>query len=191
MINFLKINNLKMYGNLRDIKNNIISKLEFIIRGSKIKTRLIISYGLLVLITLLIIGITSVFQSKRAINDKISNFSSQIMSQIKVNISNEMNMNSNFARIIVTEPDFQNYLQDKQAMDSFTSYYNANNLTKSITSKAATRIDITSLGFITTDDIRIGSFSPQLTENIMKIYQIYRMLQKENSYVIAEEFIRV
>ena len=168
MIKFLRINNLKTSKDLRDKKSNILSRFECIIRGSKIKTRLIISYGLLVLIPLLIIGITSVFQSKRAINDKISNFSSEIMSQIKVNISNEMDMNSNFARTIVTEPNFQSYLENKQTMDSFTSYFNANDLTKSITSKAATRIDITSLGFITTDDIRIGSFSAQLSEDIMK-----------------------
>ena len=110
MIKFLRINNLKTSKDLRDKKSNILSRFECIIRGSKIKTRLIISYGLLVLIPLLIIGVTSVFQSKRAINDKISNFSSEIMSQIKVNISNEMDMNSNFARTIVTEPNFQNYL---------------------------------------------------------------------------------
>ena len=168
MIKFLKINNLKTGKNLRDKKNNILSEFQFIIRGSKIRTRLIISYGLLVLIPLLIIGVTSVFQSKKAINNKISNFSSQIMSQIKVNISNEMDMNSNFARTIITEPDFQNFLGNKQTVDSFTTYFEANNLTKLVTSKAATRNDIASLGFISTDNIRIGSFSPQLSEDIIK-----------------------
>jgi len=167
MNKFLRINNLKINKNLRN-ENNVLYKFEGVIRGSKIKIRLIISFGILVSIPLLIIGITSVLQSKKAINDKISNYSSQIMSQIKVNISNEMDMNSNFARTIVTEPDFQNYLEYKHTMDYVTTYFKANDLSKSITSKAATRNDITSLGFISDDSIMIGSFSSNLSDDLIK-----------------------
>ncbi|MFW2504181.1 methyl-accepting chemotaxis protein [Clostridium diolis] len=168
MIKFLRINNLKIGGNLRYDKNNILVKFESIIRGSKIKTRLTMSYGILVLIPLLIIGFTSVSQSKRTINNKVSNFSSQIMSQIRVNISNEMNTNSNFTRTIVTDPNFQRYLEDKNSMDSYTTYSTVNDLTKSITSKAATRNDIRSLGFISNDNTKIGIFSGELPDDIIK-----------------------
>lgn len=168
MIKFLNINNLKIVKNLMGKKNNILSKFEGIMRGSKIKTRLIISYGTLVLIPLLIIGSTSVFQSKRAINDKISNFSSQIMSQIRMNISNKMDVDSNFARTMVTEPSFQSYLQYKHTMDNITKYYKTNDLSKSITSKAATRNDIASLGFISNDNTKIGSFSSNISDDLMK-----------------------
>ena len=124
MIKFLKIRHKKIFKNIdHKRKSNILFKFEHIIRSSKIKIRLIISYGLLVLIPLLIIGVTSVLQSKSAMNNKISNFSSQIMSQIGVNISNEMSNNSNLAKTITTDPQLQEYLENKQATDSFLDFY--------------------------------------------------------------------
>ena len=67
MIKFLKIRHKKIFKNIdHKRKSNILFKFERIIRSSKIKIRLIISYGLLVLIPLLIIGVTSVLQSKSA-----------------------------------------------------------------------------------------------------------------------------
>lgn len=169
MVKFLKKNHKSQYKNLKTRKkNNISFNFEKIVRGVKIKNRLIISYSLLVLIPLLIIGITSVFQSKSAMNNKISNFSSQIMSQIGVNISNEMGNNSNLARTVITDPNLQDYLENRQDMDSFLAFYKANNLTKTILSKAGTRNDIASLGIITTDNGKIGSFSTQFSEEIRK-----------------------
>lgn len=163
------INDTIKFKNISDKKkNNILFKCERIIRGSKIKTRLIISYGLLVLIPLLIIGVTSILQSKSAMNNKISNFSSQIMSQIGVNISNEMNNNSNLARTIITDPNIQDYLENRENMDSFTGFYKANNLAKAVISKAGTRNDIASLGLITVDNKKIGSFSTKYSEEIGK-----------------------
>ena len=169
MIKFLKINQKKTDNGLNHKKkNNILFKCERIIRGSKIKIRLIISYGILVLIPLLIIGVTSVLQSKSAMNNKISNFSSQIMSQIGVNISSEMDKNSNLAKSIAIEPNFQNYFENRKNMDSLSAYYKANDLTKSIISKSATRNDMISLGIISTDNTRIGNFSSGVSENIIK-----------------------
>jgi len=169
MIKSLKISHKKTAKNLRDKKkNNILYKCERIIRSSKIKIRLIISYGLLVLIPLLIIGVTSVLQSKSAMNNKISNFSSQVMSQIGVNISSKMDENSNFAISIVTEPNFQDYFENKQTMNSLEAYHRFNDLSKLITNKTATRNDMTGLGIISTDNMKIGSFSHQLSDDIIK-----------------------
>ena len=169
MKKILEIIHKKTSKNFRDKKKNSISfKCERIIRSSKIKIRLIISYGLLVLIPLLIIGVTSVIQSKSAMNNKISNFSSQVMSQIGVNISSKMDENSNFAISIVTEPDFQEYFENKQTMNSLEAYHRFNDLSKLITNKTATRNDMTGLGIISTDNMKIGSFSNQLSDNIIK-----------------------
>ncbi|MDR3598383.1 methyl-accepting chemotaxis protein [Clostridium sp.] len=166
---FLKRSKRKTNKNPSDKKkNNVLFKCERAIRGSKIKIRLIISYGLLVLIPLLIIGVTSVLQSKNAMNNKISNFSSQIMSQIGVNISNEMSDNSNLTKTIITDPQLQDYLNNNQATDSFLDYYKVNNLAKSVISKASTRNDIASLGIISTDNTRIGSFSTKFSDDIRK-----------------------
>ena len=178
MVKFFKKSHEKTSKNISDKikfenigdknRNNILFKCERIIRGSKIKTRLIISYGLLVLIPLLIIGVTSLLQSKSAMNNKISNFSSQIMSQIGVNISNEMSSNSNLAKTITTDPQLQEYLDNKQTTDSFLDFYKINNLAKSIVSKASTRNDIATLGIISTDNTKIGSFSSKFSEDIRK-----------------------
>jgi len=149
-------------------KNNILFKYESIIRASKIKVRLIISYGLLVLIPLLIIGVTSVLQSKSAMNNKISNYSSQVMSQIGINISNEINNNSNLAKTIITDPQLQEYLENENTMDSFLKYYKANSFTKSIVSKAGVGNNIMGLGIISTENTKVGSFSTQFSEDIRK-----------------------
>jgi methyl-accepting chemotaxis protein len=137
-------------------------------RKSKIKIRLIISYSGLVLIPLLIIGITSIAQSRTAMNNKISNFSSQIMEQIEVNVVNEMNNNSNVVRSIATEPDFQNYLENKQTMSSLENYHKTNELTKIIANKSATRKDVTSLGIISNDNTEIGNFQSQISDDVIK-----------------------
>jgi len=149
-------------------KKNIFLNHEHIIRNSKIKTRLMISYGILVLTPLLIVGITSVLQSKSAINNKISNFSSQVISQVGINISTQMDKDSNLVRTIITEPEFQNYLENNQNMNSLEEYNKIHNFTKLITSKAATRNDMTSLGIISDDNKKIGSFSNKLSSDIIK-----------------------
>ena len=169
MRKFLKISRTKTDKNINDKKKgNIIFKSERIIRGLKIKNRLIISYGLLVLIPLLIIGITSVFQSKNAMNNKISNYSSQIMSQIGVNISNEMSNNSNFVRTIMTDPQIQDYLESSKTSNSFYDSYKVNNLAKLINTKGSTRNDILSLGIVDTNNVKIGTFSSGFSDDIKK-----------------------
>jgi methyl-accepting chemotaxis protein len=169
MSRFLKISRTKTDKNINDKKKgNILFKNECIIRGLKIKNRLIISYGLLVLIPLLIIGITSVLESKNAINNKISNYSSQIMSQIGVNISNEMSNNSNFVRTIMTDPQIQDYLESSKTTNSFSDSYKVNNLSKLINTKGSTRNDILSLGIIDTNNMKIGTFSSGFSDDIKK-----------------------
>lgn len=169
MNKFLKLNRTKTNKNINGKKKrNILFKCESIIRGLKIKNRLIISYSLLVLIPLLILGITSVFQSKNAINNKISNYSSQIMSQIGVNISNEMSNNSNFLRTIMIDPQIQDYLKSSKTTDSFSNFYKVTNLSKLINNKGSTRNDILSLGIIDTNNIKIGTFSSGFSDDIKK-----------------------
>ena len=163
MIKFKKTNNKKRIKNLTNKGKKIFFNYESIIRGSKIKVRLIISYGLLVLIPLLIVGVSAVVQSKSSIDNKISNFSSQIMSQIGVNISSEMDKNSNFAMSIVTEPDFQDYFENGQAND----YHKINDLNKLIKSKVGTKNDMTGLGIISVNKEKIGSFSNQLSDDVI------------------------
>ncbi|RII33607.1 methyl-accepting chemotaxis protein [Clostridium chromiireducens] len=168
MIKLLKKNNKKINKNLFKRKVSVNLNYESTIRGSKIKIRLIISYGMLVLIPLLIVGITAVLQSKSSINNKISNFSSQVMSQVGLNISSEMDKNSNFAMSIVTEPNFQDYFENEQDTDSLDNYHKINDLTKVIKSKVGTKNDMTGFGIISVGNKKIGSFSNQISDDTIK-----------------------
>ncbi|MDU4802388.1 MAG: methyl-accepting chemotaxis protein [Clostridium butyricum] len=136
------------------------------IRKSKIKVRLIISYTILVLIPLIIVGTTSVLQSRRSINNKISSFSNQIIEQIGVNLSSEMDKNSNFAMTIIAEPQFQEYFNENGNV-SVTDYSKINDLSKSIKSKISTQNNMTGLGIISEDNRKIGSFSNQISEELI------------------------
>ncbi|WP_160685861.1 methyl-accepting chemotaxis protein [Clostridium sp. C2-6-12] len=162
---FSKIKIKKAFDYSWKIKK-ILHKIEEIIRSLKIKTRLIISYGLLVLIPLLIVGITSVLQSKNSIDNKISNFSSQIMSQVGINISNAMNDNSNYARTIVTESNLQDYFENQQNIDSLADYKKINNLNELIQGKVAAKNGITGFGIISNDNKKMGKL--QLSDDIIK-----------------------
>ena len=168
MVKLLNKNDKKINKNLVNRKKRIFLNYENIIRGSKIKIRLVVSYGLLVLIPLLVVGITTVLQSKSSIDNKISNFSSQVMSQIGVNISSEMDKNSNFAMSIVTEPNFQDYFENKQDTNSLDDYHKINDLSNLIKSKAGTKNDMTGLGIISVDNKKIGSFSNQLSDDTIE-----------------------
>jgi methyl-accepting chemotaxis protein len=90
------------------------------------------------------------------------------MSQIAVNISNQMNMDANLARTIVTEPSFETFFENRKNMDVVEAYYKTNDLNKSITSKLASINDVTSLGFISNDNTMVGSFSANISEDLRK-----------------------
>jgi Methyl-accepting chemotaxis protein len=149
------------------LENNFRFKYELILRRTKIKMRLIISYGILVLIPLTIIGFASVLQSRNTLDDKISDFASQMMGQTGVNLSDEMDENNNLARMVITEPGFQNYLENKQTMSFLDSYYKTSELNSAITSKLATKNNMTSLGILSVDKTKIGKFSTQLSDDII------------------------
>lgn len=161
MDKFLNIKRKKL-SNHKKVKKNILYKYEEILRRSKIKTRLIISYGLLVLIPLLIIGITSIIQSKNSINNKISNFSSQIISQVGVNISNSMYDNSNFARTIITDSSLQEFFESEQNTD----YTKVNKLNELIQSKVATKNGVTGFGIVNVNNKKMGKL--QLSDDEIK-----------------------
>lgn len=149
--------------------HNKILGIENIIRNSKIKIRLIISYSILVLIPITVVGTTSVLQSKSSIENKVSNFSDQMMKQIGINISNEMDKNINFAMTIMSEPAFQEYFDNKLSNGEFENYTKINDLNNIIKSKIATKNYMTGLGIISNYNAKIGSFSNQLPEDMISL----------------------
>ncbi|MCI1476953.1 MAG: methyl-accepting chemotaxis protein [Clostridium beijerinckii] len=168
---FLKNIKKNKLRNHKKVNKNILYKYEEILRKSKIKTRLIISYGLLVLIPLLVMGITSIIQSKNSINNKISNFSSQIISQVGVNISNSMNDSSNFARTIVTDSNLQEYFESEQNIESLIDYRKVNNLNELIQNKASNKNGVTGFGIVDVNNKKMGKI--QLADDeIKKVFDL-------------------
>lgn len=167
------------------IKQKIYKKVLFfedIIRNSKIKIRLIISYSMLVLIPIIIVGTTSVLQSKKSIDNKVSNFSDQMMKQIGINISNQMDKNINLSMTIMSDPTFQTYFHNKLSNNELLNYTEINELNNIIKSKMATNNHMTGLGIISSDDLKIGSFSNQLPENVLSL--LVELSNKENGKFI-------
>jgi methyl-accepting chemotaxis protein len=67
------------------------SNKSIILRKFKIKTRLIASFVLLIITTLLITGISSYSNSTKTINDKVKSYSLQVMNQTSVVLLNQTN----------------------------------------------------------------------------------------------------
>ena len=186
MSKFLKICCKKIFKNLRDKENNnILLKCERIIRGSKIKIRLMISYGLLVLIPLVIIGVISVLQSKSAMDNKISNFSSQIMSQIGLNNKAE-ETNKVSTKIAEDVTILNSNIKDiKVIIELITDIAEQTNLLALNAAIEAARAGESGRGFaVVADEVR--KLADKSKESSAQINRIINNIQQKTEVVVKE-----
>lgn len=85
----------------------IFNKDYNMIRRTKVRNRLIISFISISIIPLILIGMISFLLSKNSINNKIRDYSSQILNQVEKNISNELNYFKNLSLEITTLRELQ------------------------------------------------------------------------------------
>lgn len=85
----------------------LFSKDYDILRKTKVRFRLIISFISISIIPLIIIGVFSISLSKGSIDTKIRDYSNQIMDQVEINISNELNNYRNLALELTTLREIQ------------------------------------------------------------------------------------
>ena len=129
-------NGLKHYrnnqksGNDKSKKSNKFNLLRLI----KIKTRLITTYILLILIPMTCIGFFSYYKSSKTIKNKISNYSNEITKQISANERAKLNTFERLGDQIIYNNSVQSSLEDYSKYDFQTK----SSFNKSITNYSAT-----------------------------------------------------
>lgn len=100
---------------LKKIKNSdfkkIFNKDYSIIRRTKVRNRLIISFISISIIPLILVGLFSFLLSKKSINTKIIDYSGQILHQAEKNIDNELNYYKNLSLEITTLRELQKNIE--------------------------------------------------------------------------------
>lgn len=160
-VNFSNI--FKKFKNSR--KNSIISKFKFpniqlktrpqgssksknIFRYIKIRTRLILSYMVLLLLPLLIVGILSYTKSSESIKSKISGYSYQLTDQVKVNIKSELEKYQNTIDGISFGTGVQEGLDGFDTASAYDKYERRKKITDSFTGKSGTSSIIMNIGIL-------------------------------------------
>ena len=141
IVNFLK---KYIYIFLKKIKESdfkkIFNKDYSIIRRTKVRNRLIISFISISIIPLILIGMFSFLLSKNSISTKIRDYSNQIIDQVEKNINNELNYFKNLSlemttsrelrenvKIINDDTNKNNTLAERQIRDILVTRLLSNN----------------------------------------------------------------
>lgn len=159
MNSFKKVGNkLNHFINNQKSSKNTLEKFNKVslIRLTKIRTRLITSYILLILIPMTCIGLFSYYKSSNTIKNKIANYSNEITKQISANERAKLNTFERLADQIVYSSSVQSSLKDfdkydfiaKSAFNKSIAKYSATN------SESSGRID--TLAIITNSGEIVG-----------------------------------
>ena len=170
--------------------------LNVLTRNLKIKFRLIISYGVLILAILLIIGQTSIIQSRKAMDNKSIQFSSQITNQIKNNVFNEMGKNVDLSKTLALDSDIQDYLINSETLGYSDKYKKTTSLSKIVRMRISSNNYVSNLSIVDENNISIGNISANMMkclekneDNIKKNINSKWVLQnEEGKYSIYNSF---
>jgi methyl-accepting chemotaxis protein len=161
-------------GNKNNRKSSGISRKYSLIslRNYKIKSRLIVSFGILVLMPILLLGLTSLIVSKKAMESKISSYSSQIMKQIGRNIDSEMIKIEDTVKSIAFDSSIQDYirLKDNDSYSDYEKFVISNNIYNIISNRVILQNALKDLGIITNKNEKYGTSKVQdLPDEMIKI----------------------
>ena len=151
-------------------------------RQISIRHRLIFFYGILILLILLVLGITSIFQYKEAINNKSFNFSSQITTQIERNISNDVNKHIDLAKSLSIEEDIQEYLINNKTMNYNEKYNKISELSKMMRMRALVNNNINNISILDNENNSVGNTSISIIDYIKshEVTKVEWVLEKTN-----------
>ncbi|CAI3541325.1 putative membrane protein, MCP signalling domain [Clostridium neonatale] len=180
----------------KGICNVEMINLNVLTRNLKIKFRLIISYGVLILAILLIIGQTSIIQSRKAMDNKSIQFSSQITNQIKNNVFNEMGKNVDLSKTLALDSDIQDYLINSETLGYSDKYKKTTSLSKIVRMRISSNNYVSNLSIVDENNISIGNISANMMkclekneDNIKKNINSKWVLQnEEGKYSIYNSF---
>ena len=159
-----------------------LSSLYSLSRNINIKYRLIFFYGFLILMIILVTGVISLSQYRQAINEKGKKFSSQITTQIKRNISNEMDKHMDLAKSLAMEVEIQDYLQNNKTMDYNEKYKATNSLSKLMRIRALSNKNLENLSILDNENNSLGNTSLSVIDYLSKneVNESSWILEKNN-----------
>lgn len=177
-----KLKSINNYNENKEIKRTTINKNYNLSRQISIRYRLIFFYGILILLILLVLGITSIFQYKEAINNKSFNFSSQITTQIKRNIFNDINKHIDLAKSLSVEENIQEYLINNKAMDYNEKYNKISELSKMMRMRALVNNNINNISILDNENNSVGNTSISIIDYIKshEVTKVEWILEKTN-----------
>ena len=152
----------------KGICNVEMINLNVLTRNLKIKFRLIISYGVLILAILLIIGQASIIQSRKAMDNKSIQFSSQITNQIKNNVFNEMGKNVDLSKALALDSDIQDYLINSETLGYSDKYKKTTSLSKIVRMRISSNDYVSNLSIVDENNISIGNISANMMKCLEK-----------------------
>lgn len=152
----------------KGICNVEMINLNVLTRNLKIKFRLIISYGVLILAILLIIGQASIIQSRKAMDNKSIQFSSQITNQIKNNVFNEMGKNVDLSKALALDSDIQDYLINSETLGYSDKYKKTTSLSKIVRMRISSNNYVSNLSIVDENNISIGNISANMMKCLEK-----------------------
>ena len=177
-----KLKSINNYNENKNVKRKIVNKNYNLSRKISIKHRLIFFYGILILLILVVLGITSIFQYKEAINNKSFNFSSQITTQIKRNILNDINKHIDLAKSLSIEEDIQEYLINNKTMKYNEKYNKISELSKMMRMRALVNNNINNISILDNENNSVGNTSISIIDYIKnhEVTKVEWVLEKTN-----------
>ena len=177
-----KLKSINNYNKNKNVKRKVVNKNYNLSRKISIKHRLIFFYGILILLILLVLGITSIFQYKEAINNKSFNFSSQITTQIKRNILNDINKHIDLAKSLSIEEDIQEYLINNKTMKYNEKYNKISELSKMMRMRALVNNNINNISILDNENNSVGNTSISIIDYIKnhEVTKVEWVLEKTN-----------
>lgn len=142
-----------------------------ILRRFKIKTRLIVSFILLLLVMLLITGISSYRSSTNTIDDKVKSYSLQVMSQTSVVLNNEVTRMESYCMDIGLSSVIQAGISEFKTDDEYEKLMQSRAISDFLTTKFITSKDVDYCAILHGDNFsQVEAFnSKSITLNTEKI----------------------
>ena len=135
----------------------IISNIGEILRNIKIQKRLIISFFVISLVPLVITGFVTYDKSSKAIESKISTYSTQLTMQVSKNTSTEVTKFEGIINELCINKDLQDGMGNFDTLDEKSKLEFNRNLDDMITSKVALSNEIKTIGIFNDTNVPISS----------------------------------
>lgn len=114
---------------------SINAKKSFFLRKFKIRTRLLVSFSLLIILVLLVMGISSYTSSTNTIDEKVKSYSLELINQTSIVINNEMDrMKAHFTDVSLSS-NIQSTIINSDEDDMVGKFMSHNSILDFITTK--------------------------------------------------------